>query len=344
MISFIPYPDWLSPVIIPGLPFRWYGLMYLVAFALTYVLVRVQVKERKLAAEADDVVNLFFWAIIGLLIGARIFATTIYDPTGAYLEKPWLILWPFNEEMQYTGLQGMSYHGGLVGVIVAVIIYCRAKRFSILEWGDMLVAGVPLGYTFGRLGNFINAELYGRVTTAPWGMVFPQARPIPASNHTARSIASEVGIPITDQEQLLNLPRHPSQLYEAFLEGIALWLVMWFIFRKRAHFRGYLIAVYMIGYGVARFIAEYFRQPDPGLDFVVKLSAVDNPPWLLATPWNFTTGQVLSVIMIAGGIVCYYGFRWWSQRGPKVSTFEDVEPPQPSAAVGSRKRRRKKKR
>lgn len=340
MISYIPYPEWLSPVIIPGLPLRWYGLMYLVAFVLTYILVRVQVKERKIKVEADEVVNLFFWAIIGLLIGARIFATTIYDTSGIYLQKPWLIFWPFNEEMEFTGLQGMSYHGGLVGVVVAVILYCRIKRFSFLEWGDMLVAGVPLGYTFGRLGNFINGELYGRVTTAPWGMIFPQARPLPASNETARSIADEVGMTVTDQEQLLNLPRHPSQLYEAFLEGILLWLLMWFVFRKRAHFHGYLIAMYIIGYGVARFIAEYFRQPDPGLDFVIRLSPVENPPWLLATPFNFTTGQVMSALMIVGGVVCYYLFRWWAGSGPKVATYEEVPHEKPAGAIGSRKRRK----
>jgi phosphatidylglycerol:prolipoprotein diacylglycerol transferase len=323
---YIPYPDWISPIIIPGLPFRWYGLMYLVAFVLTYLLVRVQVRERDLRVSDEITVNLFFWAIVGMLIGARIFATTIYATTGIYLERPWLIFWPFNEEMQFTGLQGMSYHGGLVGVLAAVLIYCRVKRLDMLVWGDMLVAAVPLGYTFGRLGNFINAELYGRVTTAPWGVLFPGAQPVPANHEQAQAVAEAAGIPIANQDQYINLPRHPSQLYEAFLEGVLLWLLMWFLFRPRASFRGYLISVYLIGYGVARFIAEYFRQPDPGLDFIIQLSPGPNPPWLLQSPLNFTTGHIMSAVMIAAGVVCYFLFRWWHSRGPKISTFEEVPP------------------
>jgi phosphatidylglycerol:prolipoprotein diacylglycerol transferase len=287
---------------------------------------------------------MFFWAIVGLLVGSRIFATTIYDPSGTYLEKPWLIFWPFNSQMQFTGLQGMSYHGGLVGVVVAFIIYCRVKRMSILEWGDMLVAAIPLGYTFGRLGNFINGELYGRVTTAAWGMIFPNAQRLPASNPVVRDTAEEVGIPVTDPEQLVNLPRHPSQLYEAFTEGILLWLLMWFVFRKTWPFRGYLIGVYLIGYGVARFIVEYFRQPDPGLNFVIRLSPVENPPWLLVTPWNFTTGQVLSALMIAGGVVCLIVFRRLATRGPKVETYarSDDGAARPRRRPPSSRKRKKK--
>ena len=132
-MMYIPFPEWLSPVIIPGLPFRWYGLMYLVAFGVAYLLTRRQVRERDLPIDGEDLSNLFFYAILGLLIGARVFATTIYDPTGYYLRKPWMIVWPFDEQMNFTGLQGMSFHGGVVGAAVAIIIFCRRKKLDLLD-------------------------------------------------------------------------------------------------------------------------------------------------------------------------------------------------------------------
>lgn len=321
MQLYINFPPWLTPVIIPGLPFRWYGMMYLVAFGLAYLATLRQVRERQLNIDGDTMANFFFWMIVGLLVGARIFATTIYDPTHYYLHKPWLIFWPFDEEMNFTGIQGMSYHGGLTGAIVAGIIYCRAKKLSILDMGDMVVTGVPLGYTFGRIGNFINGELYGRITSVSWGMVFPNAERVPVSNPRVREIAEATGISTTGS-QFINLPRHPSQLYEALLEGLILWAIMWFIFRKRKPFNGFMMGIYLIGYSIARFIAEYFRQPDPGLDFVIQWGTKDNPRWLLASPFNLTTGQILSVIMVAVGVLVLFIFRKVADRAPKVETFE----------------------
>ena len=301
MIGFLQFPTWLKPEIIPGLPLRWYGLMYLVSFVLAYVLFRYQVRERGLDVKDDDILNLFFWAILGLLVGARIFATTIYDPTGMYLRKPWLIFWPFDERMRFTGLAGMSYHGGLVGVVVAVVIYCRVKKFDVLEWGDMMVAGVPLGYTFGRLGNFINGELFGRVTASPIGMMFPHAAPVSLKYDEVRAIAGELGMSLTAGQTLVSLPRHPSQLYEALFEGVILWLVLWFGFRKRLAVKGAMISIYLIGYGLARFVIEYFREPDIGIGYPISFVDVENPTYLFITPWNFTTGQILCFIMIVAG-------------------------------------------
>lgn len=342
-LGYLEYPDWISPVVIPGLPLRWYGLMYLVAFATTYVLFIYQAKERKLGVDKDDVLNAFFWMILGLLIGARIFATTIYDTSGYYLSRPWRIFWPFDEKMNFTGLQGMSFHGGLVGVVVAFIIYCRVKKIDVLDWGDMLVTGIPLGYTFGRLGNFINAELYGRVTAGPLGILFPNARRVPADHPAAQSIAEKVGIAIPDGAQMINLPRHPSQLYEAFGEGILVWIVLWFFFRKNRPFRGLNIAIYMIGYGLTRFVVEYFREPDPGLEFVIQLGPESNPPWLLLSPWNITTGQILSFLMIVAGVLLIFIFRETAKRRPKVETFDTSGGSGPGSgeSAGKRKRRRK---
>jgi phosphatidylglycerol---prolipoprotein diacylglyceryl transferase len=300
MIAYLQFPKWISPEIIPGLPLRWYGLMYLVAFVITYLLFRYQIRNRELNVEDEDVINMFFWGILGLLLGARIFAALIYDPTGRYLQNPLLIFWPFDSSMRFTGLQGMSYHGGLIGAIVGVSIYTKVKKINFLDWADMLVAGIPLGYTFGRLGNFINGELYGRVTTAAWGMIFPEAQRFSTERAWVRNAAEEVGISF-ERGDLVNLPRHPSQLYEAFFEGIFLWAFLWFFIRKKKHYNGFVLGWYIIGYGVVRFFIEYVRQPDKGIGFPLSLGALENPDYLLLTPWNFTTGQILCFIMILGG-------------------------------------------
>ena len=167
----------------------------------------------------------------------------------------------------------------------------------------------------------------------------PVGRDLPADHPAVERIAREAGITIPDGAELVNLPRHASQLYEAFAEGILLWLVLWFIFRKRRAFKGLSVAVYMIGYGIARFVVEYFREPDPGLEFILKLGPEENPPWLLLSPWNFTTGQLLSLLMVVGGVALIFIFRAISRRRPAVETFDTEASRQES--VGRRKRRRK---
>ncbi len=326
MLLYIDFPQWLSPVIIPGLPLRWYGLMYLVAFGLAYVFTNIQLREQRLAVArvvtGDDVMNLFFWTILGLLVGSRVFATLIYDTTGRYLARPWLVFWPFDDNMNFTGLQGMSYHGGLVGSVVAFVAYCKVKKIDVLEMGDVLITAVPIGYTFGRIGNFINGELYGRITSAPWGVRFPNAQPVPTSHPAVQAVAEETGIDIVGQS-FVNLPRHPSQLYEAALEGIVLWAVMWFIFRHRKPFKGFMVGVYLIGYALARYVAEYFRTPDAGLDFVFQLGPADNPGWLYLSPLNITTGQVLSLLMMLAGVLVLFILRALNRSRHGVETFEN---------------------
>ncbi|CAI8006423.1 Phosphatidylglycerol--prolipoprotein diacylglyceryl transferase [Geodia barretti] len=283
--GYIPFPTWLNPEIVPGLPLRWYGLMYLVAFYLTYRLLRVRMAERNLMVDRETVMNLFFWGIIGVLIGGRLISVIIYDPSGHYLRNPLQIVVPFVREggkLRFVGLQGMAYHGGLLGAIVAVALYCRAKRMPVAEWMDMIATCTPLGYTFGRIGNFINGELFGRVTAVPWGVVFPDAPGFPAQELWAREMAERSGIEIGPEQVLVNLARHPSQLYEAALEGLVLFAVLWFVLRKRAPFPGVLFSAYLIGYGVVRFAVEYVRQPDPGLDFPIMLVQVANPSQMIA--------------------------------------------------------------
>ncbi len=155
MLLYIPFPSWLKPEIIPGLPVRWYGLMYVFAFGAAFLAYRRQVKERNFPMSDDDLSSLFFWGILGLLLGARIFSTLIYETSDIYRRQPWLIFWPFRDG-RFTGLMGMSYHGGAFCGTLAVILYAKFKRVSFREIGDMYAASIPLGYTFGRLGNFIN--------------------------------------------------------------------------------------------------------------------------------------------------------------------------------------------
>ncbi len=309
MLSFIRFPSWIDPQVVPFLPVRWYGIMYLVAFAVTYLLFMRQLKERGEKPDRDLVLDMFFWAIVGLLVGARAFAVTIYDPDGFYMRHPLQIIVPFSRvdgKLQLTGIAGMSYHGGLLGTAIALVIFMRVKKIDVLDWSDMLVAGIPLGYTFGRLGNFINGELYGRVTKVPWGFIFPDAKSFPVKEQWVKDFASAVGMPLPGG--LVNLPRHPSQLYEAFFEGIVLWLVLWFIVRKRRPFKGFVLVCYVAGYAIFRFFIEYAREPDIGIGYPITLVPLENTI-VQFSPYNFTTGQILNVLMLAAAAVCFFIFR-----------------------------------
>ncbi|HDQ14770.1 MAG TPA: prolipoprotein diacylglyceryl transferase [Sediminispirochaeta sp.] len=315
MIAYLEFPSWIRPEIIPGLPFHWYGMMYLVAFLVTYLLFKYQIAHDRLQLEMsdDDVVNLFFWTILGLLLVARIFAALVYDTSGRYLQKPWLIFWPFDENMRLVGLQGMSYHGGVIGAFLGGALYCRYRRLDFFQITDIVVAGIPLGYTFGRLGNFINGELWGRVTESGIGMIFPHAPSFSTRHQWVREVADAHGIDYSAGE-MLQLPRHPSQLYEAFFEGIFLWLILWFILRPRRRYSGQILGYYLIGYGVVRFFIEYFREPDIGIGYPISFAAQTQPQALFLSPWNFSTGQILCVLMMIGGL----GLLWWRRRRAKL--------------------------
>ena len=326
MTGYIHFPQWLRPEIIPGLPIRWYGLMYIVAFTIAYLLFNRQVKQRNLDIKKEDVMNFFFWLIIGLLAGARIFSVFIYDPTGSVLRNPLSIILPFRiigGKVVFTGFVGMSYHGGLVGAVVAAVIYCRRKKFSLRDFGDMLVAGVPLGYTFGRLGNFINGELYGRVTAVSWGMIFPDAEKFSVQKEWVQELAAKIGMDINGAT-MVNLPRHPSQLYEAFFEGMFLWLILWFLLKPIKPFKGFLLGSYVVGYGVVRFFIEYFREPDKGIGFPITLVPLENPVYDFSF-FNFATGQILCFIMVIGGCLSLYLF-WKRSKTEEISEVVKEKP------------------
>jgi len=204
--------------------------------------------------------------ILGLIVGARLGYVLFYN-FSYYLHHPLEVILPFEFSggIRFTGITGMSYHGGLIGVVVATVIFVRKNRLDFFNMADLIVPCIPLGYTFGRLGNFINGELFGRVTTHPIGMFFPFA-PGPGR-------------------------RHPSQLYEAFFEGIVLFIVLWAV-KNRVTTRGAMLALYLMGYGLVRFFIEYARQPDAHLGFIF---------------FSLSMGQLLCMAMIlAGGVLLLY--------------------------------------
>jgi phosphatidylglycerol:prolipoprotein diacylglycerol transferase len=298
------FPAWLKPEIIPGLPFRWYGLMYLVAFGIAFLLYRKQVRERRFPMSDDELSGLFFWGILMLLVGARVFSALVYDTSDIYRRQPWLIFWPFRNG-QFTGLQGMSYHGGVIGGVLSIIVYSAVKRFDFREIGDMYAASIPLGYTFGRLGNFINGELYGRVATGPLGIIFPGAQLLSPRESWVREAAERTGVAIVSESTLVNLPRYPSQLFEALFEGLILWIIIW-AWRNRKPFKGFLLSLYLGGYGIFRFCIEYFREPDSDLGYRIQLVPTNLSPAQAHPLLCFSTGQVFSLCMVAVAVVWFF--------------------------------------
>ncbi len=315
MFLYINYPSWIHPQIFPDVRFlgllRWYGLMYAFAFGTAYILLKQVWKEGalnspKIKTTEDDLFSFIFTGIIFLLVGARVFSTLIYDTSGLYRHKPWLIFWPFDSAGHFTGLQGMSYHGGFVGGIIGMLVWCKVKKRSFIKFSDAMVCAIPLGYTFGRIGNFLNGELYGRITTMPWGIVFPDAEKFSANLPWVQNFAAKIGMTLRESG-LVNLPRHPSQLYEAFFEGIVLWLIIW-LCRKHKKFDGMLGAIYAGGYGFFRFFIEYLREPDADLGYrIAKDSSA--PIYTTTSLLNISTGQILCFLMMAFAvtyaIVCW---------------------------------------
>ncbi len=325
MFLYINYPSWIKPEIFPGVPFlgflRWYGLMYVFAFATAFLVLKKVAKEGSLDTPTykiteDDLFSFISTGIVFLLIGARVFSTLIYDTSGLYWKKPWLIFWPFDSNMHFTGFAGMSYHGGFVGGLLGMIIWCKRHKQPILKWIDAMVCAIPLGYTFGRLGNFLNGELYGRITTMPWGVVFPDAEKFSSSLPWVKEIAAKIGMNISNMS-LVNLPRHPSQLYEAFFEGIVLWAIIW-LCRKHKKFDGTLACIYTGGYGIFRFIIEYFREPDADIGYrIAKDSSA--PIYTNTSLLNFSTGQILCFLMILAAVLGYVALYFYNKKKIKTN-------------------------
>lgn len=305
---YVDFPKWISPFVIPSLPVRWYAVMYLLAFGTCYILFRHQCdKEGALNhMDYDTSLTLFCYTIGFLLIGARLFSTLLYDGSWYYWTHPWMIFWPFRNG-RFIGLPGMSYHGGVVGAVFGGWLFARKYKYRLLDLSDTVIAGIPLGYTFGRLGNFINGELWGRVTGTSYGMVFPEAPSFSTTIPWVKDVADKIGMQYIEGD-IVNLPRHPSQLYEAFFEGIFLFLMLWFIVKplatkhKDEHGPGMITGAYFVGYGAIRFVLEYFREPDSQLGFIIKLGKEWEPTALFKSVLNISLGQILCLIMVLAGI------------------------------------------
>jgi phosphatidylglycerol:prolipoprotein diacylglycerol transferase len=224
----------INPVLIKFGPLQvgWYGLMYVFGFIASYLLVRYQLKKRTWGISKQEVDNLYLYLMLGLMIGGRLGYVLFYG-LSMYLNDPLEIFAIWHG--------GMSFHGGLLGVLIVGVIFCWRHKKSFWKIVDLFIVTAPIGLGLGRIGNFINGELYGRVTRVPWGMIFPQGGP---------------------------LPRHPSQLYESALEGGVLFVILWFLKDKELP-HGRLLAVFLFAYGIFRFLVEFFREPDQQLGFIL---------------------------------------------------------------------------
>lgn len=235
-----------------GLKIRWYGFMYIVGFIAAFFLLRKFSKEKLLKLSYAQIDTLLFYSFMGLFIGSRIFYVLFYN-FNHYFHSPWDIfaIWK----------GGLSFHGGLLGIIIGIYILSRKQHLSFWNISDNIVICAPIGIGLVRIGNFINGELFGRLTHGSWGIIFSQGGP-----H----------------------PRHPSQLYESFFEGLILFILMYTL--KSRLPSGRLSALFLIFYGIFRFFLEFFRQPDEQLGFVL---------------YQFSMGQIFCLAMIIFGIIMW---------------------------------------
>ncbi len=258
----IPYPA-IDPIAVSLGPFviRWYALAYIAGLLIgwRYCLALAQKPPR--VARAQEIDDFLVWATLGVVLGGRTGYVLFYRPE-FYFANP--------IEIVEVWHGGMSFHGGALGVCVAILLFCRQRKISVLGLADVIACAVPIGLFFGRIANFINGELWGRATDVPWAMIFPN-----------------------DPTQL---PRHPSQLYEATMEGLILFVILYLLQRSRAvrEHQGTLTGAFLIGYGTARIVGELFRQPDANLGFLYL---------------GLTMGQILSIPLLLFGLFLIW-FAW----------------------------------
>jgi phosphatidylglycerol:prolipoprotein diacylglycerol transferase len=264
MIPVLLFPQF-DPVIVQvgPLAIRWYALAYITSLVVGWRLVRRLVRLAPIVATELQVDDFLTWATLGVVLGGRLGYVLFYQPS-VYLAHPSMIL------AVWEG--GMSFHGGMLGVAIAIIVFCRRNGIALLGFADRIAIVAPIGLGLGRVANFINGELWGRPAPSwlPWAMEFPRAPDCPSFPDMC-------------------VARHPSQLYEALMEGVVLFVVM-FVLSRRIGLRerfGMLTGIFLVGYAVARIIGEYFREPDAFLGFLA---------------FGTTMGQLLSIPMLLAGL------------------------------------------
>jgi phosphatidylglycerol:prolipoprotein diacylglycerol transferase len=259
-------PRHINPVAftIGNLSIRWYSLGYILALLTIYLLLRRKISKENSFITLEQLENILSFSFFGGLLGGRFGYTIFYDWTN-FISHPWQIFWPFSDG-SFVGFYGMSFHGGLIGALLAGWLICKKYNLDFWKIVNFIIPVFPLGYFWGRLGNFMNGELYGRATESKIGMYF------------------------SDSDAKLNILRHPSQLYEALGEGVLLFFVLVYFSRKKIWNQN-LLWLFLIFYGIIRFAIEFLRQPDAHLGFI----ALD---WL-------TMGQILSLGMIIVGVALF---------------------------------------
>jgi phosphatidylglycerol---prolipoprotein diacylglyceryl transferase len=263
----IPFPA-IDPVAVAFGPFaiRWYALAYIAALVIGWRYCLVLAARPPHLVTRQDVDDFLVWATLGVVLGGRIGYVLFYN-LGYYFAHP------LQSVEVWHG--GMSFHGGAIGVTIALVLFTRQRRIRLFSFSDIIIEAVPIGLFFGRIANFINGELFGRPSNVPWAMIFPNGGPI---------------------------PRHPSQLYEAFCEGILLFVLLLVAERRGARRRpGVVTGLFLVGYAIARIFGEMFRQPDPQIGYLI---------------FGTTEGQLLSIPVLLAGIALI----WWARRSRAAGT------------------------
>ena len=247
-----------------SIPVHWYGMMYVLALVSALYIGKYFIKRDKLDFKGKEIDSYFIYVEIGVILGARLGYVLFYDTqTLYYLSHPWQIFNPF-QDGEFVGIRGMSYHGAVLGFLIATYIYSKRNKIALGTVLDLVAISVPLAFVFGRIGNFLNQELIGRETDVPWGILVD------------------------------GVLRHPSQLYEAILEGFGVFIVV-YAYRKYQKFSGELVLVYAMSYGVFRFLAEIYRAPDPQIGYICCNS--------------ITFGQFLSLGMSLASLLAWFYFK-----------------------------------
>lgn len=270
MQNFWHQPD-IDPVLIHlwgPLQIRWYSLLYVGGFIVGRFFLRKLAQEERFKFSTEDVEQFILWLLIAAVVGARVVYCVVYDPKNL-LENPLYLF------QTYKG--GLSFHGSLIGVIIAAIVFSRKKGTPFWNLTDAMALATPVGLAMGRLGNFINGELYGRVSTVPWAVIFKDGGP---------------------------QPRHPSQLYELFLEGIVLFSVLW-IAKRYLKRDGQISILFLMGYTLSRFIVEFFREPDAHIGYLTL---------------GLSMGQILSIVMFLGSAMAGYYVFWLKPKMASATT------------------------